>query len=101
MKVSKTQDFSRRISEQAQEISNLKDQVRESHVHARNAHAEKQRLEKQIHDLRNKQKAATTPDGSKDTENEWPTRASAGQRSSGIQTRPYELESFHSSTYVQ
>ncbi|EHK99410.1 putative Ecotropic viral integration site 5 protein like protein [Glarea lozoyensis 74030] len=57
-----------KISEQAQVISNLKDQVKESHVHTRNAHAEKQRLEKQIHVLKSKQGTATTPDGSKDME---------------------------------
>lgn len=76
---SKTQDATRRIGEQAQEISNLNDQVKASHLHARNAHSEKQRLEKQIHDLRVKSRsAATTPDGSKDMENEWPTRSSNG-----------------------
>jgi hypothetical protein len=84
IEMSKPQDFNRqlleqaqKISEQAQEISNLKDQVKESHVHARNAHAEKQRLEKQIYTLRSRQTTATTPDGSKDTENEWPTRSSS------------------------
>jgi hypothetical protein len=84
IEMSKPQELTRqimeqaqRISEQAQEISNLKDQVKEGHVHARNAHAEKQRLEKQIHNLRTKQTTATTPDGSKDTENEWPARSSS------------------------
>ena len=52
IEVSKTQDFSRRLNEQDQEISNLKEQLRDGHTHIRNAHAEKQRLEKQIHDLR-------------------------------------------------
>ncbi|KAH8659310.1 rab-GTPase-TBC domain-containing protein [Tricladium varicosporioides] len=74
---SKTQEFSRQISEHQQEISNLKDQLRESHNHARHAHTEKQRLEKQIHDLRTKAKsAASTPDGNKDNETEWPSRTS-------------------------
>lgn len=76
---SKTQEGTRRIGEQSQEISNLNDQVKASHLHARNAHSEKQRLEKQIHDLRAaKKSAATTPDGSKDMENEWPARSSNG-----------------------
>ncbi|KAF4628944.1 hypothetical protein G7Y89_g9210 [Cudoniella acicularis] len=78
IEASKTQEYGRQLSEQQQEISNLKDQVKESHVHARNAHAEKQRLEKQIHDLRAKRSAASTPDGSKDTETEWPSRSSNG-----------------------
>jgi hypothetical protein len=77
IEVSKSQDFSRRLSEQQQEIQNLKDQVKEGHLHIRNAHAEKQRLEKQIRDLRIRSSAATTPDGSRDNESEWPTRVSA------------------------
>ncbi|KAN0104907.1 Rab-GTPase-TBC domain containing protein [Hyaloscypha variabilis] len=77
IEVSKSQDFSRRLSDQQQEIQNLKDQVKEGHLHIRNAHAEKQRLEKQIHDLRQRSSAATTPDGSRDAESEWPARISA------------------------
>jgi hypothetical protein len=76
IEVSKSQDFSRRLSEQDQEIQNLKDQVKEGHLHIRNGHAEKQRLEKQIHDLRSKKGVAATPDGSRDNESEWPSRTS-------------------------
>jgi len=75
IEVSKSQDFSRRLSEQQQEAQNLKDQVKEGHLHIRNAHAEKQRLEKQIHDLRSR-KSAATADGSRDNESEWPTMTS-------------------------
>jgi len=78
VEVSRTQDFSRRLSEQEQEISNLKDQLKESHMHVRSYHTEKQRLEKTIHDLRARKSAATTPDGSKEIENEWPSRQSNG-----------------------
>jgi Rab-GTPase-TBC domain len=77
IEVAKSQDFGRRLSEQQQEVQNLKDQVKEGHLHIRNAHAEKQRLEKQIHDLRLRSSAATTPDGSRDVESEWPARTSA------------------------
>ncbi|KAE9363932.1 hypothetical protein N431DRAFT_497676 [Stipitochalara longipes BDJ] len=77
IEVSKSQDFSRQLSEQQQEMQNLRDQVKEGHLHIRNAHAEKQRLEKQIYDLRQKGSRATTPDGSRDAESEWPTRTSA------------------------
>ena len=77
IEMSKSQDFSRQLSEQQQEINNLKDQVKEGHGHIRNAHAEKQRLEKQIHDLRARRSTATTPDGSKDNESEWPSRQSS------------------------
>lgn len=77
IETSKSQEFTRQISEHQQEISNLKDQVKESHNHIRNAHQEKQRLERQIYDLRTKTKsAATTPDGSRDNETEWPNRTS-------------------------
>jgi hypothetical protein len=78
IEVSKSQDFSRRLSEQQQEIQNLKDQVKETHTHIRNAHQEKQRLEKQIQDLRAKKSAASTPDGTQHNDaSEWPTRSSA------------------------
>ena len=76
IEVSKSQDFSRRLAEQHQEITNLKEQVKEGHTHVRNAHCEKQRLEKQIYDLRARKNSVTTPDGSRETETEWPTRTS-------------------------
>ena len=76
IEVSKSQEFSRQISERQQEIHSLKEQVKEGHGHIRNAHAEKQRLDKQIHDLRARKSTATTPDGSKDSESEWPSRQS-------------------------
>ena len=76
IEVSKSQDFSRQLLEHQQEIQNLRDQVKEGHTHIRNAHSEKQRLEKQIHDLKARGSLATTPDGSKDNESEWPSRAS-------------------------
>ncbi|CAG8971261.1 hypothetical protein HYALB_00001427 [Hymenoscyphus albidus] len=75
---SKTQEATRRIGEQAQEISNLNDQIKASHMHARNAHGEKQRLEKQIQELKARRSAANTPDGNKEMENEWPSRSSNG-----------------------
>ncbi|TVY38204.1 Rab GTPase-activating protein 1-like [Lachnellula subtilissima] len=79
IEVSKTQDLSRRLSEQHQEVSNLQDQLRESHHHIRNAHSEKQRLEKQIHGIRARQSVIpSTPDGSNEAESEWPQRTSNG-----------------------
>jgi len=77
IEVSKSQIFSRQLSEHQQEIQNLKDQVKEGHLHIRNAHTEKQRLEKQIYDLRLRNGSGTTPDGSRDNESEWPVRTSA------------------------
>ncbi|TAQ90009.1 hypothetical protein B7494_g1651 [Chlorociboria aeruginascens] len=79
IEVSKTQEFSRRLSEQEQELSNLRDQVREGHLQIRNAHAERQRLEKHIRDLRSRS-IPPTPDGNKEVESEWPARASGGLR---------------------
>jgi len=76
IEVSKSQESSRQISEQQKEIQNLKEEVREGHTHIRNTHAEKQRLEKQVHDLRARKSAATIPDGSKESESERPTRSS-------------------------
>lgn len=79
--VSKTQEFSRRLTDQEQEITNLKDQVREGRNHIRNAHQEKQRLEKQIHDLRVKKTPSTSPDA-----REWPEsdRRGSSQSSGGL-----------------
>jgi len=74
--VAKTQDLNRRLSEQQQEIQNLKDQVKEGHTAIRNAHQDKQRLERQIHELRSRKTPATTPDGSREQESEWPNRSS-------------------------
>jgi hypothetical protein len=75
IEVSKSQEFGRRISDHQQEIQNLKDQVKEGHLHIRTAHAEKQRLERTIHELKSKKSAATTPDGS-NNDSEWPQRTS-------------------------
>jgi septal ring factor EnvC (AmiA/AmiB activator) len=50
--MSQSQELSRRINEQDQELATLKDQVRESHAHVRGLHQDKQRLEKQVHNMR-------------------------------------------------
>lgn len=75
--VSKSQELSRRLTEMEQEISSLKEQVKEGHSHIRHAHQEKQRLEKQVHDLRSKKTTVTLPNvASATSENEWPKRGS-------------------------
>ncbi|KAF7901131.1 hypothetical protein EAF00_003352 [Botryotinia globosa] len=72
IETSRSQELSRRIVEQDQEISNLRDQIRETQAHVRNSHQDRQRLEKQVHDLRNSRKSAqSTSDGSRDHEIEW------------------------------
>ncbi|KAK2025505.1 TBC domain-containing protein [Colletotrichum zoysiae] len=56
--ISQSQDYNRKILDLDQEISALKDQVRESHSHTRILHQDKQRLEKQIHNMRTRASAA-------------------------------------------
>ncbi|PQE14113.1 Rab-GAP TBC domain protein [Rutstroemia sp. NJR-2017a BVV2] len=68
---SRAQEFSRRIADQEQEISNLKDMIRETHAHIRNSHQDRQRLEKQIHDMRSRKSSNASPDGSRDADAEW------------------------------
>jgi len=50
--LAKGQDCSRRLHDMEQETTTLKDQLRESHAHARSLHQDKQRLEKQIHTMK-------------------------------------------------
>ncbi|CAK7215779.1 hypothetical protein SCUCBS95973_002593 [Sporothrix curviconia] len=50
--LAKGQDRNRQVYEMEQEVATMKDQLRDSHAHARVLHQDKQRLERQIHDLR-------------------------------------------------
>ena len=59
--VSKSQDLSRRIADSEHEVHSLKDQLREAHTRIQNAHEQKQRLEKQVHELRNKERKGSVP----------------------------------------
>lgn len=75
--VSKSQELSRRLNEMEQDVLSLKEQVKEGHSHIRNAHQEKQRLEKQIHDLRSRKTPVATPNVATSAgESEWPKRGS-------------------------
>lgn len=74
--MAKTQNLTRQLSENQQEIQNLKDQVKEGHVQIRSAHQDKQRLERQMSELKSRTTASTTPDGSREHESEWPNRSS-------------------------
>lgn len=72
IETSRSQELTRRISEQDQEVSNLRDQVRETQAYVRNSHQDRQRLEKQIYDLRHSRKSSqSTPDGSRENDIEW------------------------------
>lgn len=75
--VSKSQELSRCLTEMEQEVLSLKEQVKEGHSHIRNAHQEKQRLEKQIHDLRSKKTPVASPNvASTTSESDWSKRGS-------------------------
>ena len=50
--VSHSQELSRQMHDMNQEISSLKEQLRDRHGHVRSLHQDKQRLEKQIHGMR-------------------------------------------------
>ncbi|KAJ5052425.1 uncharacterized protein L3040_002174 [Drepanopeziza brunnea f. sp. 'multigermtubi'] len=66
----KRQDLTRQLAEHQQEIHNLKDQVREGHTQIRAAHQDKQRLERQVSELKSRRSAATSPDASRESEND-------------------------------
>ncbi|RAL60333.1 hypothetical protein DID88_000109 [Monilinia fructigena] len=79
IETSRSQEFSRRIAEQDQEISNLRDQIRETQAHVRNSHQDRQRLEeKQVYDLRNSRKSAQTiSEGARGYDVEWSMKGAA------------------------
>ncbi|KAK4449918.1 rab GTPase-activating protein 1-like protein [Podospora aff. communis PSN243] len=70
--LAKTQEANRKLYEIQQEMVTMKDQLRESHAHVRNLHAEKQRMEKTMHGLR--ARASDTP-ASNTESGDWFTRA--------------------------
>ncbi|KAK4218550.1 GTPase-activating protein GYP5 [Rhypophila decipiens] len=73
--MAKTQDCQRRIYEMEQEVSSIKDQLKESHAHVRNMHQEKQRLERQMHGM--KVRASDTPSSGQES-GDWFSRATGG-----------------------
>ena len=58
--ISKSQDRDRRVYEMEQEVATMKEQLRDSHARARVLHQDKQRLERQIHDMRTRAASETT-----------------------------------------
>ncbi|KAI0482862.1 rab-GTPase-TBC domain-containing protein [Xylariaceae sp. FL0804] len=54
IEVSKSQELNRQMEDMGQEANSLREQLRESHAHVRNLHADKQRLEKQVHTMRSR-----------------------------------------------
>ncbi|TGJ78553.1 hypothetical protein E0Z10_g10212 [Xylaria hypoxylon] len=59
IEMSKSQEYNRRIDEVSQETNTVREQLRESHVHVRSLHQDKQRLERQVHSLRVRASAET------------------------------------------
>lgn len=72
--MTKTQDLQRRLHDADVELNNMREQIREGHVHIRNGLQEKNRLEKLVQDLRSKVAATSTPPA--DREEDFPRRAS-------------------------
>lgn len=74
---SKTQALNRELMEKNHEIQGLLDRVKESNTHTRNAHADKQRLEKQLQELKNRKSSASSMnDMHQEQLSEWPSRSS-------------------------
>jgi predicted nucleic acid-binding Zn-ribbon protein len=58
--LSQSQEYKRQILDLNQEMSSVKEQLRESHTHVRSLHQDKQRLEKQIHGLKSRVSSASS-----------------------------------------
>lgn len=85
IEISKTQDANRRIVDLEQEITNMKDQLRESHAHVRTLHTDKQRLEKQIHSMRVRASdTATNNDGGGGLAGGWLSRNPSTRSAPGL-----------------
>ena len=74
--VSKSQELSRRLSDMEQDLQKLKDEVKEGHNHLRTAHQEKQRMEKQVQELRSRKTPSSPVPAPSNGESEWPKRIS-------------------------
>lgn len=74
--MAKSLDFNRKVHDMEQEMSTMKEQLRDSHTHVRTLHQEKQRLEKQIHGMRIR--ASDTPASTGDSGSWFPSTGSAG-----------------------
>ncbi|KAJ6444463.1 GTPase activating protein [Purpureocillium lavendulum] len=75
--MSLSQELNRRIYDMDQEITSLKEQLRERHGHVRSLHQDKQRLEKQIHALRTRASAGSAIEATRDSESEWALKKSS------------------------
>jgi len=72
----KAQGYNRRIYDLEQEVTTTKDQLKESHVHVRTLHQDKQRLERQIQTLKTRAPDMLPPSSSSGPETgDWFSRA--------------------------
>ncbi|KAK4160752.1 rab-GTPase-TBC domain-containing protein [Cladorrhinum sp. PSN259] len=78
--MAKSLDFNRKIHDLEQEMSSMKEQLRDSHTHVRTLHTEKQRLEKQIHGMRLRASDTPAPSGESGT---WFPAAGTGTSATG------------------
>ncbi|KAI1074991.1 rab-GTPase-TBC domain-containing protein [Whalleya microplaca] len=84
--MSKSQHLNRRIDELGQEANTVREQLRESHVHVRNLHQDKQRLERQVHTLRVRASAETSASAPESSGGGWFSSAASLTASSAANT---------------
>lgn len=68
--LAQSQDLGRQVNDLTQEMASVKEQLRESHAHVRTLHQDKQRLEKQIHNMRVRASACSTQESIRDTDSD-------------------------------
>ncbi|KAG6057259.1 hypothetical protein E4U32_005271 [Claviceps aff. humidiphila group G2b] len=77
--VSQSQELSRRIHEMDQEVSALREQLRERHGHVKSLHQDKQRLEKQIHGMKVRISSSSVAESNnRDSETDWAGKGKSG-----------------------
>ena len=77
--VTYSQELSRRVHEQDQEMTTLRDQLRDSHSHGRALYQDKQRLEKQVHSLKVRASACSAVEpASRDMDMDWGSKGPLG-----------------------
>ncbi|KAK2606086.1 hypothetical protein QQS21_003481 [Conoideocrella luteorostrata] len=77
--ISHSQELSRRIHDMDQELSAVREQLRERHGHVRTLHQDKQRLEKQIHGLRARVSSSSASEpNNRDVDADWAGKGKNG-----------------------
>ncbi|KAG5932488.1 hypothetical protein E4U53_001337 [Claviceps sorghi] len=77
--VSHSQELSRRVHEMDQEVTGLREQLRERHGHVKSLHQDKQRLEKQIHGMKARISSSSVSEpNNRDLETDWSGKGKNG-----------------------